>query len=101
VGGSQLPLTVATLSSAYLMAANCSAYGFAGLSAGAAHLIEAFGNEAVKAMFVPAMTEGRWSGTMALTEPQAGSSLAGDLASGSNRSGALSDQRREDLHFGW
>ncbi len=76
VGGQQLPLTVATLSSAYLMAANLSAYGFAGLTAGAAHLIETFGSDAVRAMFLPKMHSGQWSGTMALTEPQAGSSLA-------------------------
>ncbi len=80
VGGQQLPLTVATLSSAYLMAANLSAYGFAGLTSGAAHLIEAFGTDEVKALFVEPMYSGRWSGTMALTEPHAGSSL-GDLTS--------------------
>src|SRR5947209_4880546 len=38
VGGQQLPLTVSTLATAYLMAANLSAYGFAGLTTGAAHL---------------------------------------------------------------
>ncbi len=76
VGGQQLPLTVATLSSAYLMAANLSAYGFAGLTAGAAHLIETFGSEALKALFLAKLHSGEWSGTMALTEPQAGSSLA-------------------------
>ncbi|MER2562324.1 MAG: acyl-CoA dehydrogenase [Myxococcaceae bacterium] len=76
VGGQQLPLTVATLSHAYLMAGNLSAYGYAGLTTGAAHLIEAFGTDDVKSMFLSAMYEGRWTGTMALTEPQAGSSLA-------------------------
>lgn len=76
VGGQQLPLTVATLSHAYLMAANLSAYGYAGLTTGAAHLIEAFGSDEVKAMFLTALYEGQWTGTMALTEPQAGSSLA-------------------------
>lgn len=76
VGGQQLPLTVATLSHAYLMAGNLSAYGYAGLTTGAAHLIEAFGTDEVKSMFLSAMYEGRWTGTMALTEPQAGSSLA-------------------------
>lgn len=76
VGGQQLPLTVATLSHAYLMAGNLSAYGYAGLTTGAAHLIETFGSDAVKSMFLSAMYEGRWTGTMALTEPQAGSSLA-------------------------
>jgi alkylation response protein AidB-like acyl-CoA dehydrogenase len=72
----QLPLTVTTLSSAYLMAGNCAAYGFAGLTAGAAHLVEAFGGDALKATYLEKMTSGAWAGTMALTEPQAGSSLA-------------------------
>jgi butyryl-CoA dehydrogenase len=76
VGGQRLPLTVATLSHAYLMAANLSAYGFAGLTSGAAHLIEAFGSDEVKGRFLAPLYEGRWTGTMALTEPQAGSSLA-------------------------
>ncbi|MEW5742683.1 MAG: acyl-CoA dehydrogenase [Myxococcota bacterium] len=76
VGGQQVPLTVATLASSYLMAANLSAYAYAGLTSGAAHLIEAFGDDEVKRLFLAAMYEGRWAGTMALTEPQAGSSLA-------------------------
>ncbi len=74
----QLPLTVTTLSSSYLMAANCAAYGFAGLTAGAAHLIEAFGSDALKSTYLEKMQSGEWTGTMALTEPQAGSSL-GDV----------------------
>ena len=76
VGGQQLPVTVASLASAYLMAANLSAYGYIGLSAGAAHLIEAFGDDAAKNMFMDPIYRGEWTGTMALTEPGAGSSLA-------------------------
>lgn len=76
VGGQQLPLCVATLASAYLMAANLSAYSYVGLSAGAAHLIEAFGNEELRKRYMEPLYDGRWTGTMALTEPQAGSSLA-------------------------
>ncbi len=74
----ELPLTVTTLSNAYLMAGNCAAYGFAGLTAGAAHLIEAFGSEALKTTYLAKLQDGEWTGTMALTEPQAGSSL-GDV----------------------
>src|SRR4051812_7825035 len=39
VGGQQLPLTVAALGTAYLMAGNLSAYGYVGLTAAAAHLL--------------------------------------------------------------
>ena len=79
VGGQQMPMLVNILSSAYLMAANLGAYGFIGLTRGAAHLIEAFGTDEVKERFMTRMYEGEWTGTMALTEPQAGSSL-GEIA---------------------
>ena len=76
VGGAQLPLTVSTLASGYLMAGNLCVYGYAGLTIGAARLIESFGTDALKEQFMVPMYDGRWSGTMALTEPQAGSSLS-------------------------
>ncbi|HEX4461125.1 MAG TPA: acyl-CoA dehydrogenase family protein, partial [Polyangia bacterium] len=76
VGGQQLPMVVAALATAYLMAANASVYGYVGLTAAAAHLIEAFGDERLKRDFMTRMYDGEWTGTMALTEPQAGSSLA-------------------------
>ncbi len=78
VGGQQLPLTVAAMANAYLMAGNGSAYAFAGLTTGAAHLIEAFASDTVKALFLAPLYDGRFNGTMALTEPSVGSSL-GDL----------------------
>lgn len=76
VGGQRLPLTVLTLASAYLMAANLGAYGYIGLTAGAAHLLEAFASDELKQRYMEPLYEGRWTGTMALTEPQAGSSLS-------------------------
>ncbi len=78
VGGQQMPIVVHTLASAYLMAANLGAYGFVGLTHGAAHLIEAFGSDELKERFMTKMYGGEWTGTMALTEPHAGSSL-GDI----------------------
>jgi alkylation response protein AidB-like acyl-CoA dehydrogenase len=76
VGGQRLPLTVASLASAYLMAANLSAYGYVGLTLGAAHLLEKFGTAWLREEFMARLYRGEWTGTMALTEPQAGSSLA-------------------------
>lgn len=84
-GSRTLPLTLTTLSSAYLMAGNLSAYGYAGLTTGAVHLIESFGSDDVKARFVEKMRKGEWTGTMALTEPHAGSSLA-DVTTRARRS---------------
>ena len=76
VGGAQLPLTVFSLATAYLMAANCSVYGYIGLTQGAAHLLDAFGSDELKATYMAPMYRGEWTGTMALTEPHAGSSLS-------------------------
>ena len=75
-GGMDLPLTISTAAMAYLMAANGSAAGYAFLTTGAAHLIEAFGDEALQTTYMRPMYDGTWTGTMALTEPQAGSSLS-------------------------
>jgi butyryl-CoA dehydrogenase len=76
VGGLGLPLTLTAAASAYLMAGNLGAYAYLGLTAGAGHLVEAFGGEALREAFMRPLYEGRWAGTMALTEPGAGSSLA-------------------------
>lgn len=75
-GGMQLPETVMRIAMAYPTAANAStaAYGF--LTIGAANLIRAFAASELQARFLPAMKMGRFSGTMALTEPNQGSSLA-------------------------
>ncbi|MET0339679.1 MAG: acyl-CoA dehydrogenase [Polyangiales bacterium] len=75
-GGQQLPTTVATVATAYLSAGNLSAYGYVGLTAGAARLIESFGSDAQRQEFLLPMYGGGTTGTMALTEPQAGSSLS-------------------------
>lgn len=50
------------------------------LTSGAAGLIQSFGSEAVKAMFLPKMMDGTWTGTMCLTEATAGSDV-GDILS--------------------
>lgn len=49
-----------------------------GLSRGSAHLIESFGTEEQKKLYVEKMYTGEWAGTMCLTEPSAGSAL-GDM----------------------
>jgi butyryl-CoA dehydrogenase len=78
VGGQQLPHVVAAAADLYLMAGNLSATSFLGLTAGAGHLLESFGTEELRRTYMDRMYAGEWSGTMALTEPQAGSSL-GDV----------------------
>ena len=46
------------------------------LTSGAIHCIEAHGSDDIRRTYLPKMTAGGWTGTMNLTEPQAGSDLA-------------------------
>jgi butyryl-CoA dehydrogenase len=57
-------------------AANNHIPGYAGLTAGAAHLISSFADKKYHEQYVPNMLSGEWSGTMCLSEPQAGSGLS-------------------------
>ncbi|MCA6074667.1 acyl-CoA dehydrogenase [Fulvivirga sedimenti] len=75
-GGLQLPNMVLSAAAFIKETANNHLPGYAGLTAGAAELIQHFGSESLKKMYVPNMLAGEWSGTMCLTEPQAGSSLS-------------------------
>ncbi|MCW9032761.1 MAG: acyl-CoA dehydrogenase [Alphaproteobacteria bacterium] len=76
LGGMQLPMTVAMSASSYLSAANVSTMGYPFLSGANANVIKAFGTEEQKNLFLEPLLTGRYMGTMALTEPQAGSSLS-------------------------
>jgi len=75
-GGMQFPWMVVQAAQAVFASANVGFYGYGMLTVGAANLLNAFGSSQLKARFIPAMLEGRFFGTMCLTEPQAGSSLA-------------------------
>jgi alkylation response protein AidB-like acyl-CoA dehydrogenase len=76
LGGEQLPHLIADSCHFIFAAANYSASAYQGLSAAAAHLIESFGGQRLLDTYVPRMRAGEWQGTMALTEPEAGSSLS-------------------------
>jgi butyryl-CoA dehydrogenase len=75
-GGMQLPNLLSQACFAHFQSANAATASYAMLTMGAANLIEAFGSEEQKQRFLQPMIEGRCFGTMALTEPHAGSSLA-------------------------
>ena len=74
--GEQLPSLVADVCEYIFAAANYSANVYPSLTFGASHLIESFGSKELYDTYVPKMHAGQWQGTMALTEPEAGSSLA-------------------------
>ncbi|UTA47312.1 acyl-CoA dehydrogenase [Simiduia sp. 21SJ11W-1] len=75
-GGLQMPEVILRAAMAYFTAANTATAGYGFLTIGAANLIHTFGSDAQKQRFLPAMLDGRASGTMALTEPGQGSALA-------------------------
>lgn len=75
-GGMQMPHSIANATNHIFEAANNNIPGYLGLTSGAAHLIASFGNENLKKKYIPNMLAGKWGGTMALTEPQCGSSLS-------------------------
>lgn len=75
-GGQQLPELVNSAVAFILGAGNNSFVMFKGLTEGAAHLIASFGTPELAETYVPNMLAGKWTGTMCLSEPQAGSALA-------------------------
>ena len=75
-GGQQLPLLVNAANEFIRGAAHNSFVMFTGLTAGSAHLIYSFGSKELQEKFADRMITAEWTGTMCLTEPQAGSSLS-------------------------
>lgn len=76
VGGLQLPWVVAQAVGAIFSSANISLAAYPLLNTGVANLLCAHGSDEQKALLLPPLLEGRFFGTMCLSEPQAGSSLA-------------------------
>jgi alkylation response protein AidB-like acyl-CoA dehydrogenase len=76
LGGAQLPVCVAQAGFAWMSAANVSTSGYVMLTIANANLVAKFGTAEQVETFVKPMLTGRFTGTMALSETQAGSSLA-------------------------
>jgi len=74
-GGQGLPEVVGGLLSEVFMGANLAMMIYLGLAVGNGRLIENFGTEEDRAIFVEKMYTGVWGGTMCLTEPDAGSDV--------------------------
>jgi alkylation response protein AidB-like acyl-CoA dehydrogenase len=77
-GGMQLPYTVALACDAMFVAANVATAGYALLARGVANLLKAHATPEQCARYRTPIVQGRFLGTMCLSEPQAGSSL-GDI----------------------
>jgi butyryl-CoA dehydrogenase len=76
IDGYQLPYVVSRAAFAWLQAANIGTASYLGLTIGNAHLLAAFGDKEQIDTWVRPMLDGRYLGTMCLSEPDAGSSLA-------------------------
>ena len=74
-GGQGMPFTVASAAAEYFNGANYPFMMYPGLTQGAGHLVEEFGTQEQKDIYLKNMYTGKWTGTMLLTEPGAGSDV--------------------------
>ncbi|MEX2479558.1 MAG: acyl-CoA dehydrogenase C-terminal domain-containing protein [Gammaproteobacteria bacterium] len=74
-GGQGLPHVIANAFEEYLISANMAFAMYPGLTLGAMAAIRAVGSEEQQARYLPKLVEGRWSGTMNLTEAHCGTDL--------------------------
>jgi butyryl-CoA dehydrogenase len=78
-GGLQLPYTIALLSDAMFLSANVATTGYSLLARGVGNLLKTHGSAKQQRLYRQPILDGRFLGTMCLSEPQAGSSLS-DIA---------------------
>jgi 3-(methylthio)propanoyl-CoA dehydrogenase len=76
IGGQGAPLMLATAVQETWASANLAFKLCPMLTFGAIHALELTASEPLKRQYLPNMVSGEWTGTMVLTEPQAGSDLA-------------------------
>jgi len=74
-GGQEMPQAVAQAAYNYFLGANYPFMTYATLTHGAGKLVEVFGTDKQKKLFLEKMYAGAWGGTMLLTEPEAGSDV--------------------------
>ncbi len=74
-GGQGIPKTISIFFDEMLSSASLSFKLYSELSVGAYNCIFCHGNDSIKKKFLPKIVEGKWSGTMCLTEPVCGTDL--------------------------
>lgn len=74
-GGMGMPMLLNTVMQEMICAANMSLGMYPGLSQGAYEALHHFGTDEQKALYLPKLISGEWSGTMCLTEPHCGTDL--------------------------
>jgi len=76
IGGMQLPWMMDQALNGMFVCANNPAHIYLFLTQGVANMLNACGSDELKRKYLPNLVDGNWFGTMCLSEPQAGSSLA-------------------------
>jgi alkylation response protein AidB-like acyl-CoA dehydrogenase len=74
-GGQGLPMALTQSISEFLCSSNMAFAMYPGLTQGAAAAISVHGSPEQKALYLPKLISGEWTGTMNLTEPQCGTDL--------------------------
>jgi len=74
-GGQGMPYLLQTAVGEMFTAANMALHMYLGLSHGAVSALEAHGSDGQKALYLPPLVAGTWTGTMNLTEPHCGTDL--------------------------
>jgi alkylation response protein AidB-like acyl-CoA dehydrogenase len=74
-GGQGMPATLSLAANDYFIGANFAFMMYPGLTHGAGRLVQTFGTQKQKDLFLKKMFSGEWTGTMLLTEPEAGSDV--------------------------
>jgi alkylation response protein AidB-like acyl-CoA dehydrogenase len=74
-GGASLPYTLGKVIEELLCSANVAFALYPGLTQGCFEALEASASDDIKQTYLPKLATGEWSGTMCITEPQAGSDV--------------------------
>jgi 3-(methylthio)propanoyl-CoA dehydrogenase len=72
-GGQGLPIIISEAAQEFFMSANFAFGCYSGMGPGNGALIEKYGNQHLKDLFLRKMYDGTWGGSMCLTEPSVGS----------------------------
>ncbi len=80
-GGMGAPATLVLIVNEAMNGANLGLSMFFGLTSGAADLIDTYGSDSLKQKYVAKMYQGKFTGTMCLSEPQAGSDVGAGTTS--------------------
>lgn len=75
IGGTPVPEALYVACMSLATGANCAWMMYPGLSRAALNVLNLKGNDFMRQIIVPKMMEGKWGGTMCLTEPNAGSDV--------------------------